>query len=114
MVIKVRAHEKMSSSLQLMIEGYFYHHYPKLRRVPLRKFEKASKLCRFFNKDEKQFLELAADSRKIYGVLLPCGTLIIHPDGVFKEIGKIGQAYIKKLSVVPRNLQRMLRNRQIN
>lgn len=73
----------------------------------------AEKVAPFFNMSPKSMLNYAAESKsRLYGILLPDSSLFLHPDGVFKEIGRIGKAYTKKLSAPSRNLQRMLKNRQ--
>lgn len=96
-----------------MIEGYFYHKNPTLRRVKIKRFQKGLEVAPFFNLSVLSLTNMAAEpNSKIHGIILPDRSLILHPDGVFKAIAKIGIAYTKKALKPSRNLQRVLKNRQ--
>ncbi len=119
MVIEVKLPGKILSFHQLtisdvdMIERYFYEKKPNLRFVRLKRFQNADEVAPFFNMSVMSLTNKASEGgSQIHGIILPDKSVIFHPDGVFKEIAKIGIRYTKKALKPSRNLQRVLKNRQ--
>lgn len=114
MVIKAKVPGRMSYSLRLMIEEFFYETAArsnlKLRRISLSRFERSERIGPYLGKDKEKLIRYAVGSRKLHGIIMPDGSFILHPDGCYKEIGKRGQKYLKSLTVLPRNLRRFLKN----
>lgn len=104
MVIKVRRQGQMSSSLQLMIEDYFFAKFPKLRRIKLRQFKKASSVAAYMHMSERRLRDMCAMSDTLHGIIDMEGELLLHPDPLFKEIGKAGQKFLKRLCAGKHNL----------
>ena len=115
MVVTAKINCELIPAVITMIEEYFYETANKKRRKPLRyvglrRFERADRIAPYLNMSIPQLLNYAAGSARLHGIIMPDGTLILHPDGCFIEIGKKGQAYLKKLTVLPRNLRRFLKS----
>lgn len=105
MVIKVRPQERMSSSLLSTIEGYFFWKFTKLRKLQLRQFLKGEQVAPFLKMEVKELRHHLVNSKKLHGIIMMDGSLLIHPDAVFSVLRKKGQAYIKKNAALLQSLQ---------
>jgi hypothetical protein len=115
MVIKANLHGKILSSHLLMIENFFYEcagkrNKKRLRKVALKRFERAERIAPYLGMDVVELLHYASDSNILHGVIMPDDSIVLHPDGCFIEIGKRGQRYLKKMTVLPHNLRRFLKS----
>lgn len=75
--------------------------------MKLSRFKSAAKVAPFLYMSERKLRDLCSTSNVVHGIIMMDGTLLIHPDPLFKEIGKAGQRFLKRLCAGKQSLPQM-------
>lgn len=68
----------------------------KAADIPFSQYIGATRLCTLLNIPQETAMQYLKNSPSIHGIETPEGTLLVHPDGVFKKISKKFIDLIKK------------------